>query len=150
MEQLTGLAKMIEIYNESGDKWIVHRLYQTISQQVLKEIKSYLVPGIMFDKATVWQIITVAMHMEQFSKDFRNLKSNKVKPMLVCTGIPVRLSDFHLTVSLGRICLSLQCGRSIDTPLRVKYTCYIIRLPVQSSRMALWSVNSIIIVITIS
>ena len=61
MECLTELAMKTEIDKVSGEEWIVHRLHQTISRQVLKEIKSYLDPVVTFDKATVCQIITAAM-----------------------------------------------------------------------------------------
>jgi len=80
MERITEPAKKIEIHTVTSDKWIVHWFHQTLSQQVLKEIKSYFDPGIKFDKATVRQIIKSVMDVEVFSKDSRKIRASKVLP----------------------------------------------------------------------
>ena len=78
MERKGLLAKIIDIDTISGDEWVIHRIHMNLNQQKLKEIKSYLDPGIKFEKVSVRQIINTTMDMESNLKDSRFSRSNKV------------------------------------------------------------------------
>ena len=80
MEKIRVTAVRIKVANITEDEWIIHQFHQSLPLATMKEIRSYLDPGVKLDMASSQQVINAAIEMETFSKDWRSIsRSNKLQ-----------------------------------------------------------------------
>ena len=70
MERVALMAKKVNISTLSEDQWVSHKIHLNLKVSTLKEIKSYLQPGVKFEDATACQIINATIDMERDNRDY--------------------------------------------------------------------------------
>ena len=80
MERVRVSGKRMKVGNVSEDQWIVHHFHKNLSLQSMKEIRTYLNPGVDLDNATSRQVIDACVKKEMLSREMwrSHNRANKV------------------------------------------------------------------------